>query len=103
MSPGCAREAPKPGDGNTIVAPWVAALLVAIFVPLSLASGAVLFATLVAKAVTAGAFEVPVALRTAESGERITLLVNLKRVKRGKDEDPILHKDDVVLVPESFF
>jgi hypothetical protein len=29
--------------------------------------------------------------------------VNLKRVKRGKAEDPILQKDDLVLVPESFF
>jgi len=42
-------------------------------------------------------------IRTDESGERITLLVNLKKVKQGKAEDPILQRDDLVLVPESFF
>jgi polysaccharide export outer membrane protein len=42
-------------------------------------------------------------IRTDEKGNRITLLVNLKKIKRGKAEDPILHRDDVVLVPESFF
>ena len=42
-------------------------------------------------------------IRTDANGNRITLVVNLKKVKRGKAEDPILHKDDVVLVPESFF
>ncbi len=42
-------------------------------------------------------------LRTNESGERVTLLVNLKRIKKGLDPDPILQPDDLVLVPESFF
>lgn len=42
-------------------------------------------------------------MRNDATGKRITLLVDLKKVKRGKAEDPILHKDDVVLVPESFF
>ena len=50
-----------------ILAPWVAVVLVAIFVPLGLTSGAVFFATLVSKAVSVGAFEVPVALRTGRS------------------------------------
>ena len=31
------------------------------------------------------------------------LLVNLRKVKRGKAEDPILERDDIVLVPEAFF
>jgi polysaccharide export outer membrane protein len=42
-------------------------------------------------------------IRTDPGGERIVLLVNLRAVKRGKAEDPILRKDDIVLVPESFF
>lgn len=42
-------------------------------------------------------------IRTDAQGNRVTLLVNLKKVKRGKAEDPILHEDDIVLVPESFF
>jgi len=42
-------------------------------------------------------------IRTDANGNRITLVVNLKKIKRGKAEDPILYKDDVVLVPESFF
>jgi polysaccharide export outer membrane protein len=42
-------------------------------------------------------------IRTDRDGNRITLVVNLKKVKRGKAEDPILQKDDLVLVPESFF
>jgi hypothetical protein len=50
-----------------ILAPWLAALIVVILVPLSLTSGAVLLATLVSKAVTAAAFEVPIVLRAAES------------------------------------
>ena len=41
-------------------------------------------------------------IRTDKNGTRVTLEVNLKRIKRGKAEDPILQKDDVVLVPESF-
>ena len=42
-------------------------------------------------------------MRTEEDGSRVTLLVNLKQIKRGKAEDPILHPDDIVLIPESFF
>jgi polysaccharide export outer membrane protein len=42
-------------------------------------------------------------IRVAPNGERISLVVNLRKVKQGKVEDPILKKDDIVLVPESFF
>jgi polysaccharide export outer membrane protein len=42
-------------------------------------------------------------IRSDGDGNRVTLQVNLKSVKRGKAEDPILQKDDLVLVPESFF
>ena len=42
-------------------------------------------------------------LRTGPDGERITLHVDLRKIKRGKAEDPVLQKDDLVLVPESFF
>ena len=42
-------------------------------------------------------------IRTDGNGQRVTIPVNLKKVKRGKAEDPILMKDDLVLVPESFF
>lgn len=42
-------------------------------------------------------------LRTDPDGARVTLLVNLRQVKRGKAEDPLLYKGDIVLVPESFF
>jgi polysaccharide export outer membrane protein len=42
-------------------------------------------------------------IRTGPGGKRITIAVNLKKVKRGKAEDPVLQKDDLVLVPESFF
>ncbi len=42
-------------------------------------------------------------IRTGPDGQRITIAVNLKKVKRGKAEDPVLQKDDLVLVPESFF
>ena len=42
-------------------------------------------------------------MRTDADGQRISLMVNLRKVKRGKDEDPILQKDDIVLVPEGFF
>lgn len=38
-----------------------------------------------------------------ETGARITLFVNLRKVKRGKAEDPLLKKDDIVLVPEAYF
>jgi polysaccharide export outer membrane protein len=42
-------------------------------------------------------------IRTGADGQRVTLEVNLKQVKRGKLQDPLLERDDVVLVPESFF
>ena len=42
-------------------------------------------------------------IRTGPDGQRQTIPVNLKKVKRGKAEDPVLQKDDLVLVPESFF
>lgn len=42
-------------------------------------------------------------IRTDLEGKRVTIPVNLKKVKRGKAEDPVLAKDDLVLVPESFF
>lgn len=42
-------------------------------------------------------------IRTGPDGARITIPVNLKKVKRGKAEDPVLQKEDLVLVPESFF
>ena len=41
--------------------------------------------------------------RYTADGERISFLVNLRLIKRGKEEDPVLQKDDLVLVPESFF
>lgn len=42
-------------------------------------------------------------IRTDPAGERVVLVVDLRKVKRGKAEDPILRKDDIVLVPEAFF
>jgi polysaccharide export outer membrane protein len=42
-------------------------------------------------------------IRTGPDGKRVSIAVNLKKVKRGKAEDPVLQKDDLVLVPESFF
>jgi polysaccharide biosynthesis/export protein len=42
-------------------------------------------------------------IRTGADGKRETIAVNLKKVKRGKADDPVLQKDDLVLVPESFF
>jgi polysaccharide export outer membrane protein len=42
-------------------------------------------------------------MRTDRDGNRVTLHVDLKAIKRGKVEDPVLQRDDVVLVPESFF
>ena len=42
-------------------------------------------------------------MRTDADGTRIALLVNLRKIKRGKAEDPILMADDIVLVPEAFF
>ena len=42
-------------------------------------------------------------MRTDENGDRVQLIVNLRKVKRGRAEDPILREDDIVLVPEGFF
>jgi len=42
-------------------------------------------------------------MRTEADGSRVSLLINLRKVKRGKAEDPILQPDDIVLVPEAFF
>ena len=42
-------------------------------------------------------------LRTNGNGERVTIAVDLRRVKRGRAEDPVLAADDLVLVPEAFF
>lgn len=42
-------------------------------------------------------------IRTLPDGSRRTIDVDLRKVKRGKAEDPVLEKDDLVLVPESFF
>jgi polysaccharide export outer membrane protein len=41
--------------------------------------------------------------RTDESGERRPFPVNLRLIKKGKETDMILQKDDLVLVPEAFF
>ena len=42
-------------------------------------------------------------LRSDPDGNRVTLVVNLREIQRGKAEDPLLQKGDIVLVPESFF
>jgi len=42
-------------------------------------------------------------LRTDPGGNRVTLNVNLRQIQRGKADDPLLQKGDIVLVPESFF
>jgi len=42
-------------------------------------------------------------LRTGPDGRKTTIPVNLRKIKRGKAEDVVLQKDDVVLVPESYF
>jgi polysaccharide export outer membrane protein len=42
-------------------------------------------------------------IRTDDDGGRVKFDVNLRKVKRGKLEDPILQKGDIVLVPEAFF
>jgi polysaccharide export outer membrane protein len=42
-------------------------------------------------------------MRSDADGKRVTLVVNLKQIQRGKAEDPLLTKGDIVLVPESFF
>jgi polysaccharide biosynthesis/export protein len=42
-------------------------------------------------------------IRVRPDGSRVTIPVDLRRVKRGRAEDPVLQKDDLVLVPEAFF
>jgi len=42
-------------------------------------------------------------LRTGPNGDKTTIPVNLRKIKRGKADDIVLQKDDVVLVPESYF
>jgi polysaccharide export outer membrane protein len=42
-------------------------------------------------------------MRSDPDGNRITLYVNLRGIQRGKTEDPLLQKGDIVLVPETFF
>ena len=42
-------------------------------------------------------------IRTGEDGRRVALHVNLRKIKKGKAEDPVLQKDDLVLIPEAFF
>ena len=42
-------------------------------------------------------------MRKDPDGNTVSLLVNLRKIKKGKAEDPILQADDIVLVPESFF
>ncbi len=42
-------------------------------------------------------------MRTDPDGTPATLEVNLRRIRQGKAEDPILQPDDIVLVPEAFF
>jgi polysaccharide export outer membrane protein len=37
------------------------------------------------------------------TGARSSVAVNLKKVKKGQADDPVLQKDDLVLVPEAFF
>ncbi len=42
-------------------------------------------------------------MRYDAEGNRVIYHVNLRRIKRGKAEDPVLQEEDVVLVPEAFF
>lgn len=42
-------------------------------------------------------------MRTDADGQRVTFQVDLRKIKRGRAEDPILRRDDIVLVPEAFF
>src|SRR6185503_15781838 len=42
-------------------------------------------------------------IRTRPDGTRMILPVDLRKVKQGKSEDPVLERDDLVLVPEAFF
>jgi len=42
-------------------------------------------------------------LRRASDGTQGDLRVSLKRIRQGKDPDPVLEEGDVVVVPETFF
>ena len=42
-------------------------------------------------------------LRRGEHGTQEVVKVNLKRVRHGKDPDPVLQDGDLVVVPETFF
>lgn len=42
-------------------------------------------------------------IRTDAAGARVTIPVDLRKIKKGKLDDPVLQKDDLVLVPEAFF
>jgi len=52
-----------------ILTPWVLVVLALVFVPVDLTSGAVVVATLVARAVTASVFEVPIVREANECGD----------------------------------
>lgn len=70
-----------------ILAPWVPVFIAAAVVPLTLISGAVLFATLLSKAVAVAAFEVPItlqAIRTGEPGKALTESVVGGGLSRGR-------------------
>ena len=41
-------------------------------------------------------------IRTTD-GNRTSFLVNLRKVKKGKSEDPLLKDGDMILVPRRFF
>jgi len=42
-------------------------------------------------------------IRTDPDGRRVSFVVDLRKIKRGKVEDPILQPDDVAFVQEAFF
>jgi len=42
-------------------------------------------------------------LRQQEDGTQLVLEINLKRIRKGKDPNPVLLDGDVVVVPETFF
>ena len=42
-------------------------------------------------------------LRKGPSGKQTTLVMNLARIRRGEETDPVLRDGDVVFVPETFF
>jgi len=42
-------------------------------------------------------------LRQQEDGTQLVLEINLKRIRKGKDPNPVLLDGDVIVVPETFF